>query len=105
MNAHATLDTEQLISHTRLPLVDTIACLQDSDRGAIPVQEVVELLTEIHDIMDNDVSKQVGKTAHILTSLFHSASRQHHEIWASQYPFLQNLRTLFLLVKLAFMGA
>ena len=29
--AYATLDTEQLISHTRNALVDTIAFLQDSD--------------------------------------------------------------------------
>ena len=41
---HATLDTEQLISHTRTALVDTTASLQDSDGVVIPVQEVLELL-------------------------------------------------------------
>ena len=31
--AHATLDTEQLISHVRIVLVDVIASPQDSYRG------------------------------------------------------------------------
>ena len=56
----------------------------------IPVQEVLELLTKIHDILDNAVPKQVLNTACILASLFNIASRQHHEVWASQYPFLHN---------------
>ena len=34
-NAHATLDTEQLISHTRSALVDIIASLQCSEGGVI----------------------------------------------------------------------
>ena len=36
----ATLDTEQLISHTRTTLVDTIPSLQDSDGGVIMASEV-----------------------------------------------------------------
>ena len=32
---HATSDTEQLISHTKTALVDTIACLQGSDGAGI----------------------------------------------------------------------
>ena len=84
--AHATFDTEQLISCTRTALV-AIATLQDSDKGVIPVQEVLELLTMTYDILDNAAFKQVGDTGHILTSLFNSASRQYHEVWASQYPF------------------
>ena len=54
----------------------------------IPVQEVVDMLTKIHDILDNALFKQVGSTAHILVPLFNSASRQLHEVWVSQYPFL-----------------
>ena len=42
--ALASLDTEQLISHTRAAFVDTIASLQDSDGGVLSVSEVHELL-------------------------------------------------------------
>ena len=55
--AHATLSTEQLISCTRVALVDTISYLQDSEGGMISVKEVCELITMIHDILDNAVSK------------------------------------------------
>ena len=54
---HATLDTEQLISHTRTALVDTITCIQGSKGELIPVSE---LLSKIHDTLDNAVSKQAG---------------------------------------------
>ena len=55
--AHATLNTVQLISYTRTTLLDTFASLQDSDGEVIPSSEVHELLTKIHDILDNAVSK------------------------------------------------
>ena len=42
--AYATLDTGQLISHTRIVLVDTIASVQGSDGGVITASEVYELL-------------------------------------------------------------
>ena len=58
--AHATLDTEQLISCTRASLVDAIASLQGSDGRVISVLGVHELLTKIHDILGSAVSKQVG---------------------------------------------
>ena len=35
--AHATLDIEQVISHARTALIDTIAFVQDSDWAVIPV--------------------------------------------------------------------
>ena len=54
---HATPDTEQLISHTGVTLVNTISYLQDSEGGVISVSEVCALLTIIHDIQDNAVSK------------------------------------------------
>ena len=75
-----TLDTEQLISDSRTALVDTISSLQGSDGGVIAGLEVHELL-----ILDNTMSKWVGKIVHLLASLFNSASMQHHEVWASQF--------------------
>ena len=38
------------------------------------------------------MSKQVGDTAHILVCLSNSASRQCHEVCASQFPFLHNFK-------------
>ena len=62
---YVTLATEHLISHTTATLVDTIASLQDSDGGVMPVSEVYKLLTKIHDIQNNAVSKYYGNSAHI----------------------------------------
>ena len=67
--AYFTLDTEQHISHTRMALVDTSAFLQNLDGRVIPVQEVLKLLTENHDIQDNAMSKWVDNTGHILVCL------------------------------------
>ena len=55
--AHATLDTEQLISYLRGALLDTLSSLPDSKGGIIPVSEVYELLLKVHDILDNVVSE------------------------------------------------
>ena len=55
--AHATLDTEQLISHLRVALLDTLSSLPDSEGGVIPVCEVHELLLKLHNILDSAVSK------------------------------------------------
>ena len=90
--AHATLDTEQLISHLWVALVETLSSLPKAGGDVIPVSEVHELLLQIHDILDKAVSKQVGNSAHILANLFNSVSRQHHEVWASQFPFLHSLK-------------
>ena len=38
--AHATLDAEQLISHLRVALLDTLSSLPNSEGGIIPVSEV-----------------------------------------------------------------
>ena len=46
-----------------------IAYLQDSDRGVIPVSDVHDVLTNIHDIMNNAIAKLVGNTACILAHL------------------------------------
>ena len=55
----------------------------------ISVSEVHELLTKIYDILDNVMPKQVGNMAHIW-HIFNSASRQHHEVLASQVTVLQS---------------
>ena len=90
--AHATLDTEQLISHLQVALVDTFSSLHDDEGDVIPVSEVHELLLQIHGILDKAVFKQVGNSACILAHFFNSVSRQHHEVWASQFPFLHSLK-------------
>ena len=90
--AHATLDMEQLISHLQVALVDTLSSLPEAEGDVIPVSEVCELLLRIHDILDKAVSMQVGNSAHILAYLFNSISRQHCEVWASQFPFHHSLR-------------
>ena len=54
---HATLDTEQLISHLQVALVDTLSSLPEAERDVIPVSEVCELLLWIHGILDKAVSK------------------------------------------------
>ena len=79
--AHTTL--EQLISHTRGTLVDIIASLQDSDRGYC----------------------SFTSAAHILEYLFKSASRQNHEVCASQFPFVLNFRTVGHIVRPEFVVA
>ena len=90
--AHATFDTEQLISHIQVALVDTLSSLPEAEGDVIPVSEVSELLFWIHGILEKAVSKQVGNSACILAHLFNSVSRQHCEIWASQFPFLHSLK-------------
>ena len=56
------------------------------------MSEVCVLLLQIHVILDKAVSKQVGNSAHILAHLFKTVSRQHCEVWASQFPFLHSLK-------------
>ena len=102
--AHATLNIEQFISHLRVALVDTISSLPNSEGGVIPVSELHELFIKVHDILDNAVSKQVGNSTHILAHVFNSVSRQHHEVWASQFPFFMVSRMWFFSVRLACMA-
>ena len=56
------------------------------------MSEVCELLLWIHGILDKAVSKRVGNSAFILAHLFNFVSRQCHEVWASQFPFLHSLK-------------
>ena len=55
--AHATLNTEQLVSHLTVALFGTLSSLPNSEGGIIPVSEVHELLLKVHDILDNAVFK------------------------------------------------
>ena len=55
--AHATLDTQQLISCLRVALLDTLSSLPDSEGGIILVSEVNELPLRVHDILDSALSK------------------------------------------------
>ena len=66
MAAHATLATEQLIFQTNNALVDTFASLQGSEGGVIAASQVHELLTKIHDNLENAVSKWVANPTYIL---------------------------------------
>ena len=54
--AHATLDAEQLISHTRASMVDTFTFLWGLKGGVNMTSEGHELLTKIHDVLDNALS-------------------------------------------------
>ena len=56
------------------------------------MSEVHEVLMKVHDILDNAVSKQVGNSPHNLGHVFNSASRQCHEFWVSQFPYLHSLK-------------
>ena len=102
--AHVTLGTEQPFSCTRVAHVDTISPLQDSEGAVISVSIVHQLLNKIHDSLHNAMSKWIGNTAHILAHVFNLASRQHCEVWASQFPFFTVSLTWFLIERLAFMA-
>ena len=54
---HATLDTEQLISHLRVALLYTLSSLPNSEGGIIPVFEVCGLILKVHNILDSTASK------------------------------------------------
>ena len=55
--AHATFDTDQLISHLQVALSNTFSSLPEAQGDVIPVCEVHELLLWIHGILDKAVSK------------------------------------------------
>ena len=69
-----TFDIEQCNSHIKIALVDTTASLKGYNGEVIPVEEVHGLLTKIHDLMGNAVSKWASNRTCILTLLFNSAS-------------------------------
>ena len=63
------------------------------------MSEEYDLLLKVHVILDMAVSKRVGNSAFILAHVFNTVSRQHCEVWASEFPFLHSLREVILLVR------
>ena len=82
------LQTEQHISHIRTAIIYTITSLQGSEGEVISVPGVHELLNKIHYSLDRVVSKQIDNASDISVYHFNSASRQYHEAWTLQSPFL-----------------
>ena len=56
----ATLQEEQLISHTKTAIIDTTTSLQGSNGEVFLGPEVLDLPPKIFDILDKAVSKLVG---------------------------------------------
>ena len=52
-------DMEQLISHLRAALVDSLSSIPNAEGGVIPVSEVHELLFKVRDILDKAVSNEL----------------------------------------------
>ena len=96
---HATLETEKFMSHSRIAVVDTITSLWSSEGEDVTALEVYDLHTKTHDILDMAVSEWVGKMAHILAFLLNSVSRQHHEVWALEVPFLNAIKDIGVLLS------
>ena len=64
----------------------------DSEGVVILFQKCVKYFMNI---LDYAMSKWVGNSAHILAHVYNSASRQCHEVWASQFSFLHSLKDMF----------
>ena len=92
--AHATLDTEYLISYTRAGLVDTIIPLQGPDGGIIAASEVYELHTRIHDILDSPIVFKYIFSILLPGSVVRTGLHS--------FPFFTAFTTLLLLERLAF---
>ena len=50
---------EELTSHKRCAISDTVTSLQGSEREVIKIPEIHDLLGKIHDILDKEIPKQV----------------------------------------------
>ena len=86
----ATLDTMQLISHTRAALVPTIAFLQGSHGKVTAASEVHELPTKFHNILGSALFKWVGNTTYILAYLFNSVPGSARKSVLHGFPFSQH---------------
>ena len=71
---YAFLDRKQLVFCMGSGIMDTITSLKSSHWELIPVSEAHDLLIKIHDLLDKDVSQQVGNAACILAFRFNSTS-------------------------------
>ena len=101
--AYVTLDTEQLISHTKAALVDIITSLWGSDGMVIAASEVHELPSKFMVFWSvlclNRLVIQIVFWHIFLIWLPESAMNSG----LHSFPFFTTLRVLFLLVRLAFM--
>ena len=68
-------------------------------------QRDMNYITKIHDILENAVSTWVGNSACFVAYLFNSASGQHYGVWASQFPFLHNIKDSILPIEACLYGA
>ena len=69
-----------------------VAFVEGSDGEVIAPSEMHDLHTKIHNILDSTMSKWVGDMDQMLAYLFNAASRQHHEVWVSQFFFLHSIK-------------
>ena len=92
----------QLIFYTRAAHFDNITSLQGFHGWVIPVSEVAELLTKIHYTLDNDISKWIGNMVCILAYALILLLGSVMKSGLCSSTFFTIARTLFLLVRLAF---
>ena len=78
---------EQLISHVRYAIKDTITYSQISDREVIPVLEVPKLLGNLHDILNKNCLNGLGMQFIFLPFLFLYYLKAACEVWVSPFPF------------------
>ena len=61
-------------------------------KGSFKFQKCMDYLLRFMKFWRVFVSQWVCNTAHSLANLFNSVSRQCHEVWALQFPFLHNFK-------------
>ena len=82
VTAHATLDTEQLISHLQVVLVDTLSSLPEAEGDVIYLcLKYMNYFSRFMAFWTRLFPSEL-EIQHILAHLFNSVSRQHHEVWA-----------------------
>ena len=101
--SYAILYTEQLISDTRVAFVDTIYSLQDLE-GVISILGVHELLTKIHDILDNCCFKTGWEDSSYFSTFLIMLPGPVVKFGLHSFNFFTVSRTQFLLVRLTFMA-
>ena len=80
-------------------LYDTVATVQGSDEEVISVSDLHELLTKIHYIWHDALSKQDGNKAHFSAYLFDSAFKQCHKSELYNSFFFTIIKAVFLQVR------
>ena len=90
---HATLYTEQLISHQQVTLLHTFPLCQRL-REMLYLCVCLKCMNYFTRFMAfwSGLFQESGTFSMYLTHLFNSVSRQHHEVWTSQFPFPHSLK-------------